>query len=447
MSSNARAGLAAPAQIKSYNIASNEGKTAELTGGIIKLQYFESILSDTISANILYIDTGGAADGKTVLDGLPLVGQEEKSQFIIKDNQGTELEITLYANEIIPLSDDTHGQLVSISSRSKEYFLNNKIRLYEKFKGKISEAVKKILTDSNYLGSEKDISGVDDTFEEEYNFMGNAKKPFYAINWLSKKAVPATSGEGTASGNTAGFFFWETSEGYHFKSIDSLLGQSPRKHIIYNDTPDNFGKKVPEGYDTKALSFTKSNVQTASDKEKVGARDTRIITFDPFTGVYKVSVPNSKDAEESNSLTTAGKKLAAQNPELRREGENKNFSRTTFVIKDTGSLPSGTTEQQLEKSKDENLKVEKVLNQSIMRYNQFFSFKAEVVIPGDFSLHAGDAVYIDSPQQQDKLTDSVNEQSGGLYIITELCHYLDLNGTYTKLLLVRDSVERTPKNR
>ena len=257
--------------------------------------------------------------------------------------------------------------------------------------------------------------------------------------------MPATSGEGTASGNTAGFFFWETSEGYHFKSIDSLFEQSPKKYIIYNDTPDDCGKKVPEGYDTKALSFSKSNVQTAGDKEKVGARDTRITTFDPFTGVYSVSTPNSEKTEDS--LTTGGQNLPIQNPELRRQGGNKNFSRTTFVIKDTGSLPSGTTEQQLEKSKEENLKVEKILNQSIMRYNQFFSFKAEVIIPGDFSLHAGDAVYIDSPQQQDKLTEDVNEQSGGLYIITELCHYLDLNGTYTKLLLVRDSVGRTSKNR
>ena len=445
MSSDARAALSAPAQIKSYNIASNEGKTAELVGGLIKLQYFESILNNTISTNIFYVDTGGAVDGKTVLDGLPLVGQEEKSRFVMEDNQGTKLEVTLYANEVVPFSDDTHGQLVSISSVSKEYFLNDRIRLYEKFKGKISEAVKKILTDANYLGTEKDISRVEDTFEEEYNFMGNAKKPFYAINWLSKKAVPATSGEGTASGNTAGFFFWETSEGYHFKSIDSLFEQSPKKYIIYNDTPDDCGKKVPEGYDTKALSFSKSNVQTAGDKEKVGARDTRIITFDPFTGVYSVSTPNSDKTEES--LTTGGQNLSIQNPELRRLGRNKNFSRTTFAIKDTGSLPSGTTEQQLEKSKEENLKVEKILNQSIMRYNQFFSFKAEVIIPGDFSLHAGDAVYIDSPQQQDKLTEDVNEQSGGLYIITELCHYLDLNGAYTKLLLVRDSVGRTSKNR
>ena len=445
MSSDARAALSAPAQIKSYNIASNEGKTAELVGGLIKLQYFESILNNTISTNILYVDTGGAVDGKTVLDGLPLVGQEEKSRFVMEDNQGTKLEVTLYANEVVPFSDDTHGQLVSISSVSKEYFLNDRIRLYEKFKGKISEAVKKILTDANYLGTEKDISRVEDTFEEEYNFMGNAKKPFYAMNWLSKKAVPATSGEGTASGNTAGFFFWETSEGYHFKSIDSLFEQSPKKYIIYNDTPDDCGKKVPEGYDTKALSFSKSNVQTAGDKEKVGARDTRIITFDPFTGVYSVSTPNSDKTEES--LTTGGQNLSIQNPELRRLGGNKNFSRTTFAIKDTGSLPSGTTEQQLEKSKEENLKVEKILNQSIMRYNQFFSFKAEVIIPGDFSLHAGDAVYIDSPQQQDKLTEDVNEQSGGLYIITELCHYLDLNGAYTKLLLVRDSVGRTSKNR
>jgi len=444
MSSDARASLSAPATIKSFNIASNEGKTAELVGGIIKLQYFESLLNDTVSANILYVDTGGAVDGKTVLDGLPLVGGE-KSRFIIEDNQGTELTVTLYANDITPLSDDTHGQLVSISSVSKEYLLNEKIRLYEKFKGKISEAVKKILTDANYLGTEKNITGIDDTFEEEYNFMGNSKKPFYTINWLSKKAVPAVSGEEAASGKTAGFFFWETSEGYHFKSIDTLLGQEPKKKIIFNDTPDDCGKQVPPGYDVKALSFSKTNAQTATDKQKVGARDTRIVTFNPFDGVYKVTTPNSGETE--GSITTGGKKLATQNPELVRTGANKNFSRTTYAITDTGSLPSGSTEQQLQKSKNENFKVEKVLNQSIMRYNQFFSFKAEVVIPGDFSLHAGDAVYIDTPQLTTEETSEVNEQSGGLYIITELCHFLDINGTYTKLNLVRDSVERTPIDR
>lgn len=445
MSSEARGSLSAPAQIKSYSISSNENKPAELVAGIIRLQYFESLLNNTISSNILYVDTGGAVDGKTVLDGLPLVGEGEKSRFIIEDNKGNELEVTLYATEVNPISDDTHGQLVSISSVSKEFMLNDKVRLYEKFKGKISEAVKKILTDANYLGTEKDISGVDDSFEEEYNFMGNAKKPFYTINWLSKRAVPAVSGEETASGKTAGFFFWETSEGYHFKSIDTLLGQEPKKKIIYNDTPDDCGKEVPPGYDIKALSFTKGNVQTASDKQKVGARDTQLVTFNPFNGQYHVVSPNSRDNEDS--LTTGGKKLPVQQPEFVRGGANKNFTRKTFVVTDTGSLPSGNTKQQLEKSKDENFKVEKVLNQSIMRYNQFFSFRSEVVIPGDFSLHAGDAIYLDSPQQTDKLTDEVNEQSGGLYIITELCHYLDLNGTYTKLHLVRDSVERTPLTR
>jgi hypothetical protein len=445
MSSEARAALSAPAQIKSINIASNEGKTAELVGGVIKFQYFESILNDTIQTELTYVDTGGGVDGKTVLDGLPLVGGE-KSQFVVEDNQGTTLgPIALYADVILPHSDDTHAQLVSIVSVSKEKLLNDNVRLYEKFKGKISEAVKTILTDANYLGTQKNITGIDDTFEEEYNFMGNAKKPFYTINWLSKKAVPAVSGEAAASGKTAGFFFWETSEGYHFKSIDTLLGQEPKKKIIFNDTPDDCGKQVPPGYDVKALSFSKTNAQTASDKRKVGARDTRIVTYNPFDGLYKVTTPNSGETE--GSITTGGKKLATQNPELVRTGANKNFSRTTYAITDTGSLPSGNTEQQLQKSKDENFKVEKVLNQSIMRYNQFFSFKAEVVIPGDFSLHAGDAVYIDTPQLTTEETSEVNEQSGGLYIITELCHFLDINGTYTKLNLVRDSVERTPIDR
>ena len=54
----------------------------------------------------------------------------------------------------------------------------------------------------------------------------------YIINWLSKKSIPSKDGE---MGETAGYLFFETSEGYHFRSIDSLLGQEKKKSIIYNN--------------------------------------------------------------------------------------------------------------------------------------------------------------------------------------------------------------------
>ena len=33
-----------------------------------------------------------------------------------------------------------------------------------------------------------------------------------------------------------------------------------------------------------------------------------------------------------------------------------------------------------------------------MRYNQLFASEVTIVIPGDFSLHAGDSVWVDIPQ-------------------------------------------------
>ena len=52
-------------------------------------------------------------------------------------------------------------------------------------------------------------------------------------------------------------FFYETSEGFFFKSIDGLLEQEAKTKLIYNETTDSFGKNIPEGYDQKILKFNK----------------------------------------------------------------------------------------------------------------------------------------------------------------------------------------------
>jgi hypothetical protein len=40
----------------------------------------------------------------------------------------------------------------------------------------------------------------------------------------------------------------------------------------------------------------------------------------------------------------------------------------------------------------------------------------------------------------------VNKHDSGLYIIADLCHYISPTETYTKLILVRDSVGKTGSN-
>ena len=81
-----------------------------------------------------------------------------------------------------------------------------------------------------------------------------------------------------------------------------------------------------------------------------------------------------------------------------------------------------------------------------MRYNQLFAAEITIVIPGDFSLHAGDAVWVDIPQtdvtENKACGDEVDKETGGKYLIVDLCHYITAKETYTKLVLIRDSFGR-----
>tara|TARA_R110000868_G_scaffold121565_1_gene322425 strand:+ start:8059 stop:9399 length:1341 start_codon:yes stop_codon:yes gene_type:complete len=426
---------AEPSFIDKIDIVSNknQSKNVSVAGGTIRLMYYESILQDSIKATITFADTGNSIDNKTVIEGLPMVGQE-KVFLKFRDNNEQTLDLVLYINKVTPLADDTTKSMVQIDLASKEFIMNEKVRLNTRFDGKISDHIKKILTDQNYLGTEKNVD-IEET-SNNYNFIGNNKKPYYAMNWLSKRAVPNLP---DAKGNTAGYFFFETSEGFKFKSIDSMLSQEKKKSIIYNQTPDSRGTNIPAGYDVKALDYSKDNRVDVQEKLKMGAFSTRTVLFDPFNCYYEVITPNAKEKEKS--LKLAGKELCVLNPEFNKEGPNKEFSRTTYMLLDKGTLPVGDSKQQIEKSTEENFDPKNILNQAIMRYNQLYSIKTTITIPGDFSLHAGDVVFIDAPELAPE-TKEVSKENGGLYIIADLCHYISPKETYTKLNLVRDSFGR-----
>ena len=151
----------------------------------------------------------------------------------------------------------------------------------------------------------------------------------------------------------------------------------------------------------------------------------------------------------------SGQQLPVLNPKIKSAKGGKNdFSRTTFKLLDVGTLPAGSggeresepkDQEQLKKSEEENANPAKTLNQAIMRLNQLNTFKISITIPGDFTLHAGDAVFVNSPKLDSTKTgsknqDSVDDQSGGLYIIRDLCHYMTAQETYTQINVVRDSI-------
>ena len=81
-----------PAQVTKAELTSNEGGvTADLKGGFVQIMYYESILQDSIKVDYIFTDTGNSVDGKSVMEGLPLVGTED-FELEFEDNQGEILE-------------------------------------------------------------------------------------------------------------------------------------------------------------------------------------------------------------------------------------------------------------------------------------------------------------------------------------------------------------------
>ncbi len=438
--------------IENLKIFSNDesAQTQEIDlvskGAPVRLTYYESLLQDTIVATLVYIDTGNTVDDKTAVEGLPITGSESAT-LKFTDNNNETLELDMVVNKVTDIVDDSTKSMVQLDFVSCEFLDNDKIRLFTRVDGKVSDHVREILTSEEYLNTKKDVD-IEETWGEHNKIFSN-KKPFYMMNRLSTYSVP----EG-GEGKTAGYFLWETSEGFKFKSIDYLFDKEKnpkKKSIIYTETPDSGGKNIPEGYDVKALSFERDNRVNVKEKFEQGAFNTRIIMFNPFDCYYEVLTPNAEEIEEKGGYKTAGAKLPKINPKFNKTKANRNFSRTTFKYLDTGTLPSGKgigKDQQggggqVGKSTTENFDVKNVLNQGIMRMNQLNIMKLTVTIPGDFSLHAGDSIFIDAPElKKDTKNDDVDKENGGLYIIRDLCHYITPKETYTKIILVRDSFGR-----
>ncbi len=438
-----------PAQVTKAQVTGNEsGKTASLTGGFVQIMYYESLLQDSIKVDYIFADAGNSVDKKSVMEGLPLVGTED-FELEFEDNQEVKLEFnaanknTLIVNKITPqVADDAGKEIVVLNLVSEEFIRNEegKSRINVRMDGLISDHIKDIL--EKFLITEKDTTDIEKT-DNKYNFVGNNKKPYYTMNWLSKFAVPG--GGSGQKGKTAGYFFWETSEGFHFKSIDSLFSKQEnplKKKFIYTATDDSLG--IPEGFDGKILQLLADNRINYQDKIMMGAFGTKLVVFNPFDCTYEEVKQKAKDTEAGT--TGGGEALPVFNKKFDDPSAEENFTRTTFMLIDTGTLPEGDNKEQVDKNEKENFEAQKVLNQGIRRYNQFFSQQMTITIGGDFSLHAGDAIFVDVPSVKSETDDERNKESGGRYVIADLCHYVSTKETYTKMNLVRDSFGRVAES-
>ena len=449
--------------IVKFQISSNFTDYAvELSAGVVDFRYYENVLSNSVTATATLVETGYQADDKgdaggnqSTVDGLPIRGGE-RTDITIEDAYGHELtfEEGLYVNRLRDVDPGTSKDLYFIDFASREFFANEQTRVVKKYEGNIGDNVEKILKDVLKVESDIDI----DNTAVPYNFIGNDRKPFYVCTWLASKSIPDAATEDGKSeiGGAAGYLFFQTRDGYHFRSIDKIFTDEPKKKFIFNNST-----QLPEGYDAKVLTYDINSDIDVGKNLMMGMYNNRSIFFDPLSFSYEVrsfpepevppvegQIVDKKTTPQvpSREQLVAKTENAAEEPvsEVIAKEFRQSPSRLMSFITDTGVMPSGITSQdQLEtwsseKQKD-NFDVKNTASQSVMRYNQLFTVKTEITIPGDFTIKAGDIIQCDFPDLSGNESKDVNPETKGIYMVASVCHRITPSSSNTSLSLVRDS--------
>lgn len=434
-------------------IESNDQKrTVDIKTGAITVEYFEDIFSPTITARIKVVNDGNSiappendSDGiaQSIYNGLPLRGGERVCLKIASNTEkGKPLDFSknpndyFYVSSITDVISESQRESFTLHLVSREAITNETVRVGKKYptSSTIDVSVKSILKD--YLKTDK--IGTIDKASNKYGFIGNLRKPFTVLVWLASKAVPASSGDATA-----GFVFYQTQEGFQFRSIDDLISQKEKVEYIYSDSTESFvndGDKVDNSF--RILQYATDKNQNLIEKLRLGTYSSYRMFYNPLTfeftppekGLFKLSDYESKTKNLGDKL------------KLPKISSNSNVdlgSVPTRII--TQCLDVGTMEKDV--STDQNSDPFKYQSQALMRYNILFTQSVSMIVPLNTELRAGDVIKCKFPKISSGDKEEYDKEQSGLYMIKELCHHFDIERSYTSMKLIRDTYGLNGQNK
>jgi len=423
--------------------SNDKSRTIDLTTGVIAFEYYEDIFSPTITAKVKVVNNGNViapadnqdGDRQSIYNGLPLRGGERLSLKIAGNsstNPGLDFskksDDYFYVSSITDVISETNRESFTLHLVSREAITNETVRVSNKFPTslKISDSVEKILKDN--LKTSK--VGTLDKSSNKYGFIGNLRKPFTVLIWLASKAVPESSGSATA-----GFVFYQTVDGFQFRSLDDLMLQTPKATYTYTEAQESYdedNKKVNN--DFKILNYYTDKNQNLIEKLRLGTYASHRMFFNPLD--FSFSKPEEGLFRQSDYVGKT-KNLGNQFklPPL-SEGSDKTLGDVpTRII--TAVLDIGTMEK--DASKDQNSDPRLYQSQSLMRYNTLFTQFINIIVPSNTNLRAGDIIQCNFPKISQSDAKEFDKEQSGLYMIKELCHHFDTENSYTSMKLIRDT--------
>ena len=401
-----------------------------IQGKILNFNYYESIYSPMVTGSIAIEDTGGSVENDlgilaTIKDGMKITGFEEVS-FLVTTRYG-ELDFTKYPLIVTgsPANlDESNRQVALLNMVSKTEIDSIKKPLTRNYpEAPISETVTKIL--NKELKISKDKLDIEKTQNQD-KIKGNHLGALDCILKMCKKSIPA-------EGKDPGYFFYETQDGFNFRSIDGLIKKGiesfdneeyAKMHTYYY-----FGAlaaKLDDEYGNDFKVLTTPIVRRDEDQVKAmqqGLYCVRICTKNSLTGEYKEEIKNLL------SDTNLGEKQEKPVP-------NNTYLKSYVFHISPGQDDPGVSDKILNNPAN-------YVPQSNMRYSLLHSQIVQIQVPCNVQLKAGQVIklYLENITQSNKNEQVYNNLRSGYYMIRDLCHSFTTTNSYTSLTLLRDTRE------
>ena len=427
--------------------SNDQKRTVDIRTGTVSIDYYEDIFSPSITAKIQVGNTGDSIQAKdnegnatgtfqSIYNGLPLRGGERVSLKIAGNsatNPGldfaTDEKDYLYVSSITNVISESQREFFELNLVSREAITNETVRVPKKFptSQSISDSVESIIKE--YLKTDK-IDKIDKT-QNQYGFIGNLRKPFTVLVWLASKGVPASSTKDA----TAGYVFFQTQDGFSFRSIDNLISQPSKATYAYSDVNQT-------GYerdnDFNILQYTTNRNQNLIEKLRLGTYSSYRVVYDPLNFTFNEST--FKLENYAGKSANLGQTLEL--PKIANNSNQKLGDLPTRIISQV--LDIGTVDPGI--SKTSNADPSKYQSQGIMRYNILFTQTLSMTVPSNTNLRAGDMITCNFPKISREDGAVYDDDQSGLYMIKELCHHFDTEGSYTSMTLLRDTFGRYGTN-
>lgn len=428
---------------------------------IAALSVHESLVSPFMGATMMI------SDSKGLLNSFPVQGGENIDIKLKTTWEDNPIAYKFKIFKIVSRVIKNKQQLYTLALTSEEVFTNETVRVEKLQTGNPSDIVATLIRKE--LKSSKQIYSEKTKFEVRH--LPGRSRPFDIIANLTKRSVSNKAVYKNVKKNirgskteikqeikgSAGFFFWESRRGYNYYSIDALCDENGGKFSAPDLKSEPFGPYVEGVANTDVSADQRKLIENFSFKTEVdvlsslrrGKYSSLMVFFNHSTGKYEEYVYNIKDSYKSMSHLGNQETISPIT-----SNQTELSSKPTRIMSALLDHEAWFNDPQVADPDQEAENPNKFADwvkyyaaQSVARYDLLTNQEAELVIPGNPFISAGDKINVlitNKLADEERLEQPWDKESSGIYLVKEISHLFDFttgtNGVVKSTLqLFRDS--------